>query len=126
MFKRTRNKKMYKAIIKRLNFQLTKNFFTLDEFSNLSFRDAYKVIKLISKINKIKLRRKEIKEITGLILNIAFQKRTSVKQVATISPLFKWNLDFISNTVSAVRVFVQYVISYIFIFRIERKKILRI
>ena len=126
MFKRTRNKKMYKAIIKRLNFQLTKNFFTLDEFSNLSFRDAYKVIKLISKINKIKLRRKEIKEITGLILNIAFQKRTSVKQVATISPLFKWNLDFISNSVSAVRVFVQYVISYIFIFRIERKKILRI
>ena len=89
MFKRTRNKKMYKAIIKRLNFQLTKNFFTLDEFSNLSFRDAYKVIKLISKINKIKLRRKEIKEITGLILNIALQKRTSVKQVATISPLFK-------------------------------------
>lgn len=126
MFTYTCNKKKYKEIIKCLNFQLTKNFFTLDEFSNLSFRNAYKVIKLISKINKIKLKRKEIKHITSLILNIAIRKTTTIQQIEIISPLFKWKVNFIQNTISSIVIFTQYVISYIFIFRIERKKILRI
>jgi len=62
------NKKIdKKTLSKRINRQLFGNFFTIEEFKNLTDREAYKVIKYISKIESIKLKRKEIKEIVQFI-----------------------------------------------------------
>lgn len=56
-----------KSLFKRVNRQLVANFFTIAEFKELSDRHAFKVIKLISKIENVKLTKSEIKEIVNFI-----------------------------------------------------------
>lgn len=58
-----------KSLSKKINWQLVDNFFTLDEFRKLTDRQAYKVIKLIAKTNKVKLTREEIKNVVSFIKN---------------------------------------------------------
>ena len=58
-----------KSLSKKINWQLVDNFFTLDEFRRLTDRQAYKVIKLIAKTNKVKLTREEIKNVVSFIKN---------------------------------------------------------
>ena len=58
-----------KSLSKKINWQLVDNFFTLDEFKKLTDRQAYKVIKLIAKTNKVKLTRDEIKNVVSFIKN---------------------------------------------------------
>ena len=58
-----------KVLTKRINRQLNAHFFTLEEFKELSDRRANKVIKLIAKIENIKLSKEEIKSITSFIKN---------------------------------------------------------
>lgn len=58
-----------KVLTKRINRQLEKNFFTIEEFKTLTNRQAFKVIKLIARIERISLTRKEIKDIVSFIKN---------------------------------------------------------
>ena len=55
--KNSKNNMSYKDITKKIDYQLTCNFFSFDEFFELNFRNKFKIIKLISKINSIKLKR---------------------------------------------------------------------
>lgn len=56
-----------KSLSKRINRQLVANFFTINEFKELSDKQAFKVIKLISNIENVKLTRSEIKEVVNFI-----------------------------------------------------------
>lgn len=56
-----------KSLRKRINRQLVANFFTIDEFKELTKRQSYKVIKLIAKIEKVSLTKKEVKDIVEFI-----------------------------------------------------------
>lgn len=56
-----------KSLRKRINRQLVANFFTIDEFKELTKRQSYKVIKLIAKIEKVSLTRKDVKDIVEFI-----------------------------------------------------------
>lgn len=58
-----------KSLSKKINWQLVDNFFTLEEFRKLTDRQAYKVIKLIAKTNKVKLTKDEIKGVVSFIKN---------------------------------------------------------
>ena len=58
-----------KSLSKKINWQLVDNFFTLEDFRKLTDRQAYKVIKLIAKTNKVKLTKSEIKGVVSFIKN---------------------------------------------------------
>lgn len=127
MFKVNKTKKIsYLHILKKVNYKLTSNFFSLEEFSQLKFRRAYKVIKLIAKINNIKLNRHQLKSITKEIQILPIAKPKTNDQIQTISSLFNWNLFLNPRIKSTFATLINYLVSYIFIFRLNRQKIFRI
>lgn len=87
-----------RILVKRINRQLVAHFFTIEEFKTLSNRKSFKVIKYISKIENIKLTKKEIKGIIFFIKN---------------------DFDFTTNPSSAIKLW-DFVIDYI-----EEKKIIK-
>ncbi len=115
-----------KDIIKKINYQLTNNFFSIQEFIELPFKKAYKVVKLISKINHLQLSRTEIKLITNQMKTIIIKKEMNNEQVESISTFFNWKISIAKTEKTKVAIFFEYLISYLFIFRLHRKKILRI
>lgn len=56
-----------KDLRKKINWKLASNFFTLEEARDLSFRKLYKLLKYISKIEHLKLKRLELKEIARFL-----------------------------------------------------------
>lgn len=80
-----------KSLSKRINRQLVGNFFTIEEFKELSNRHAYKVIKTISKIENVKLSKSEIKSIVRFI-------RTDFENIEEVNTAVKlW--DFVVSLV---------------------------
>lgn len=80
-----------KVLSKRINRQLFANFFTIEEFKNLSNRKAYKVIKIISKIENIQLKRFEIKAIVNFIKS-DFESKKDIQATSML-----WN--FVIDTI---------------------------
>ena len=81
-----------KVLEKRINRQLVANFFTIQEFKELTERQAYKVIKLISKIEGIALTKKEIKEVVLFI-----QSDFDVQMIGGTIKLWDFVVNYITN-----------------------------
>ena len=115
----------FKDMIKKINYQLTCNYFTFDEFYNLDFKKKYKIIKLISKINKIKLKRKEIISIVNQIIELHESKKIN-KSPNLVFSLFNWTFSPIKIIFKKAYYYLKSFLTFIFIFRLNRQKILRI
>ena len=106
-----------KGLVKRINRQLVANFFTLEEFKELSVRKSIKVIKLISRINNIKLSKNEIKEIASFI-----RSDFSTNSVKEVSKLWGFaTLYIVRKTVSTIKHFIATLkIQFISYFRFNK------
>lgn len=110
-----------KQIIKKINYQLNGNFFTYEEFCSLKFREAKKVIKQISKIQGLKLKRKQIIEITKNILNLKFNN-LSLNSIANFFGLF---IEELKSKIKKTYLLIKKCF-FIFVYRKDREMILRI
>lgn len=66
-----------KALIRKISLFLTSNFFTIEEFNQLTYREAKKVVKYLAKIQKVKLSKDEINEVIFFLRNTSKPKVTS-------------------------------------------------
>lgn len=83
----------FKSLSKRINRQLVGNFFTIEEFKQLTDRQAYRVIKTISKIEEVKLSRAEIKSIAQFIKS----DFTNVEEVNNVVKLWDFVVSLIEE-----------------------------
>lgn len=109
----------YNEVVKRVNYQLTSNFFTLEEFQNLPKRKAYKVIKLIAKINDFNFTNSELKDITFILLNL----NRKTKDVKKINVFFGFNIELSNEEKQTIFVFIKKLFSFIFTYRLNREKV---
>ena len=96
LFLNKKNNIQWKDVIKRINYQLTSNFFSLKDFKLLSNFQSRRVIKLIAKQNKIKLTRSEIKQLIILIKNIEYHKIVIQNKFNLLEKIFNFSFaDFV-------------------------------
>ena len=123
--KNSKNNMSYKDITKKIDYQLTCNFFSFDEFFELSFRNKFKIIKLISKVNNIKLKKNDIKSIINQIIELHETKKISKSSNSLLS-FFNLSILKVKKTLKRSYYFLKSYLNFIFIFRLDRKKILRV
>ena len=108
-------------LIKQINYRLNSNFFTLEEFLNLKKRKAIKVIKLIAKMENQKVSRKEAIQIIDELHSL----NTKKANINSISNFFNVVIETI-ETILNNKYDLEKENSFIFHYRLEREKVLRI
>ena len=115
-------KQMRNSFNSKIQFLMTRNFFTVDEFKSLKFRKALKVIKLIAKAEGLKLNKNEAVELVSFI-----KAKDHLKNVSNaVVKLFKFAKSYVVAKAEAVINKVVKLVSYIINFRINFKKVLRV
>lgn len=66
-----------KTMLKKISKFMTSNFFTIEEFNQLTYRESKKVVKYLAKIQKVKLSRNDINEIINFLRNTDKPKLSS-------------------------------------------------
>lgn len=120
-------KKASNAFNNAVEFFLQKNFLSQEDFQNLSNRQKNHAVKLMLKIEGIKLKRSQIKELCAFFQKpISVIKNNKVKIIEAISNIFK--------KACVLRTLVSYELKeahntfvyFVFSFRLTFQKILRV
>lgn len=116
-----KTKQLKNSIFKRIQFLMTRNFFTIEEFQQLKYRKALKVIKLIAKAEGIKLSKLEAIE---LVEFISMNKTTKIS--ASVVKLFSFIAEMKEQLETRVVNSIVRFIKFVFNFRVDMKQVLRV
>lgn len=116
-----KTKQLKNSFFKRIQFLMTRNFFTIEEFQQLKYRKALKVIKLIAKAEGIKLSKLEAIE---LVEFISMNKTTKIS--ASVVKLFSFIAEMKEQLETRVVNSIVRFIKFVFNFRVDMKQVLRV
>ncbi len=115
-----------KEFIKKINWQLLSNFYTLDTLLSSSKRKDIQAIRLIAKLNYIKISKKEAKEVLSSLKLIKSEKKINIDSINVVQKLFEF-ASLIKESIREVLVFgiLDKLLSFMFNYRSHREKVWR-